>query len=186
MLTGGELAVSRDLRIDGDGNDGGTGVTISGGDASRILNIAGMSDVGLEDLVLTDGQSEAASPGGAILLGDGGGLTLNGCEVRDSNPEFYGRGGGIYAGSGSRLAINDSILTGNRSGEGGGIFAEGDVELILRDSRIVGNGAYISGGGGLDINDGSRLTMEDCVVSGNDSVSEVSDGGGIQSYRSDT
>ena len=41
LLTGGELAISQDLTIDGDSNNDGSEVTLSGGNASRMLNIAG-------------------------------------------------------------------------------------------------------------------------------------------------
>ena len=40
----------------------------------------------------------------------------------------------------------------------------------IRDSRIVENGGNTGGGGGLSIGDGSTLTMEDSVVSGNGAV----------------
>ena len=56
MLTGGELVVSGDLAIDGDVGAGGPDITLSGGDASRVLNIVGAgTDVALSDMVLTNG-----------------------------------------------------------------------------------------------------------------------------------
>ena len=55
-LNQGELPVTRDLTIDGDRNNDGKEVTVSGGDASRILRIVGASaDVSLRDLTLLTG-----------------------------------------------------------------------------------------------------------------------------------
>ncbi len=38
VLTGGELVLNQDTTIDGDQNNDGTGVTLSGGDASGIIH----------------------------------------------------------------------------------------------------------------------------------------------------
>src|SRR3954452_1616524 len=40
-LTQGELQLTQDVTIDGDADNNGSRVTLSGGDASRILNIVG-------------------------------------------------------------------------------------------------------------------------------------------------
>ena len=67
LLTGGELAISQDLTIDGDSNNDGSEVTLSGGNASRLLNIAGAgTDVALRDLTLTEGGPDNLENGGAI------------------------------------------------------------------------------------------------------------------------
>ena len=67
VLARGELALTRDVTIDGDRNNDGREVTLSGGDASRILHITGGStDVSLRDLTLTGGRTtgdtRAAAP----------------------------------------------------------------------------------------------------------------------------
>ena len=67
MLIQGELAVTRDLTIDGDRNDDGSAVTIDGNANGRILNITGGgTDVTLRDLTLTNGRS-GPEDGGAIF-----------------------------------------------------------------------------------------------------------------------
>ena len=43
VLTQGELTVKQDVTIDGDSNNDGKEVTLSGGNASRILHITGGS-----------------------------------------------------------------------------------------------------------------------------------------------
>jgi hypothetical protein len=65
VLTRGELVVSRDIRIDGDQNNDGTEVGLSGGDTSRILRSSGSgTDLTLQDLTLTDGQVGDGAHGG--------------------------------------------------------------------------------------------------------------------------
>src|SRR5215213_6098160 len=57
-LTQGELQLTQDVTIDGDADNNGSRVTLSGGDSSRILNIAGTAtDVALSDITLTHGYS---------------------------------------------------------------------------------------------------------------------------------
>src|SRR5215213_684765 len=57
VLTGGQLTLSQDVTIDGDWDNNGSEVTISGNDASRILEITGAAtQVALRDLTLTHGS----------------------------------------------------------------------------------------------------------------------------------
>ena len=66
VLTGGELVLTGDVTIDGDRNNDGKEVTLSGGDVSRILRISGDgTDVRLNDLTLTRGHVMNEN-GGAI------------------------------------------------------------------------------------------------------------------------
>ena len=58
----------RDVTIDGDTDNNGKEVTLSGGDTSRILHITGGStDVNLRDLTLTEGFSNVYTPGGGAV-----------------------------------------------------------------------------------------------------------------------
>jgi CSLREA domain-containing protein len=57
VLTGGQLTLSHNVTIDGDWDNNGSEVTISGNDASRILEITGAAtQVALRDLTLTRGS----------------------------------------------------------------------------------------------------------------------------------
>jgi hypothetical protein len=166
VLTGGELVVSRDLRIDGDANNDGLEVTLSGGDAQRLLRTSGGgTDLALQDLTLADGLSGGAD-GGGIFVG-GGNLVLTSCTVRDCSGAY---GGGIFVGVGSlaltgctvrncyanwgagiraegssRVTLTNSSITDNYSDGGGGISAGGDVALVVRGSQISGNGTTHQG-----------------------------------------
>jgi hypothetical protein len=178
-LAGGELTLSRDVRIDGDRDEDGRVVTLSGGDASRLLTITGgNTDVGLSGLALAEGRE--TGNGGAILL-DGGGLILDGCTVRDC--AAY-RGGGIYAADGGRVLLARSSVVGNQSTGGGGGFAGGpDVALTVRDSLLEDNGGPFSGnpGGAIRLREGSSL-----VVEGSDIRDNIGDLGGGLSLAADT
>ena len=127
MLTGGELDITHDLRIDGDSNNDGRQVTISGNDKSRIFSINGAgAQAGVEDLTLTDGYVPGKR-GGAVFLGAGAGLAITGSDLTNSTSSavYYGggRGGAVYAAKNSRLTVADSRITGNLAKYGGGIDA---------------------------------------------------------------
>jgi hypothetical protein len=114
VLTGGELVVNQDLRIDGDQDNDGIEIALSGGDTSRILNITGGgTDVRLDDLTLTRGRAgdtDGWKARGAILL-SGGNLSMTGCTVSNNTSTgdryqgHFTSGGGIHAAAGSRLTI---------------------------------------------------------------------------------
>jgi len=63
-LTSGELAISKDLDIDGPGADQ---LTVSGNHASRIFSISGGATVTIAGLTITDGRVVGDNGGGAIL-----------------------------------------------------------------------------------------------------------------------
>lgn len=181
-LTGGELEIDRDLLLDGDWDDDGVGVTLSGGSASRIASIVGRgAEVGLEDLAIVDGVVTDEN-GGALHLGQGGVLTLVGCDLRNNTvllqDELQADGGALYAATGSRLTIVDTMLAENFCyGAGGGVATGANVKLAVRDSELIDNGAYTLGGA-LAVTNGSRLLMERSNVSGNGAGNFYDGGGG--------
>src|SRR5215218_8031803 len=78
-LTQGELQLTQDVTLDGDVDNNGSRVTLSGNNASRVLNIIGSAtDVALRDITLTHGY--AGDSGGAVRLG-GGSLTITHASV---------------------------------------------------------------------------------------------------------
>ena len=99
-LTQGELVLTRDVTIDGDRNNDGKEVTLSGGDASRILHITGGStDVSLRDLTLTDGRTTGdGEDGGAIRADDGADPEARPCDGQRQQHRGIrsADGGGIY------------------------------------------------------------------------------------------
>lgn len=183
VLTQGEVVLSRDVAIDGDTDNDGTEVTLSGDEASRIIRTVGSgTDTVLRDLTLTDGGSVAE--GGAAFLG-GGSLTLQGCTVSDS---IAAKGGGIYAAAGTVLTVAESSIVdcggkqnlgsedfASYASSGGGIYAF-RAEVVTRDSLFSGNGAAIDGGaidgGAVKVAEGSFEAQSATIVdnyAGNDS-----------------
>ena len=120
VLTGGELTLSQDVTIDGDQNNDGIEVALSGGDSSRILRSSGSgTDLALQDLTLTDGRVGGGAQGGGVFVGGGGSLALADCTVRDcrsgeARVSYPGNGGGIFAEGGSRVIVAGSRIEGNR------------------------------------------------------------------------
>ncbi|MFZ1429293.1 MAG: right-handed parallel beta-helix repeat-containing protein, partial [Geminicoccaceae bacterium] len=181
VLTGGELVLTSSMTINGAKAD----VTLSGGDANRVFNIAGGVDVRLSHLTLTRGHSPAHESGGAILLGGSSRLTILDSTVEANNGES--RGGGVAVGSNSELIIRRSLFRhniGNVSddhGGGGGALYLQHSTLDIEDSVLSQNGHiirdedfYFSQGGAIYIRYGSAKIFR-CTISNN----EEHLGGGI-------
>ena len=185
-LTHGELLVTADLSIDGNGTGSAAPVVIDGGGDGRVLHINGAAtDVALTDLTVQNGAIYTPSGpnlGGNILL-ESGSLSLLRTTVRDGYAGYYlnvGTGGGIYAGAGTRLTITDSTIAGNEASVAGGGIASGvDATVTIRNSDITGNEATYGGGGISTVR--SHLVLEGSLVSGNEcNPREDSAGGGIE------
>ena len=138
-LAQGELTVKQDVTIDGDRNDDGKEVTLSGNDTSRILHITGYgTEVSLRQLTLTEGKSTAR--GGAILADRYSALHLTGATVAGNtvvgDADYAALCGGIY--SLGDLTVSDSSVSGNTAvdGAGGGIWG-GRVLWSTARSRTI-------------------------------------------------
>ena len=181
VLTRGELALTRDVTLDGDRDNDGEAVTLSGGGVSRILRVADAgTDVVLRDLTLTAGTTTGdVEHGGAVRAEDGTALMLHRAEVTNSGTKGeFARGGAIY--SSGVVTLTDSIVSGNSTmgsgAAGGGIFGTylTLINSTVRGNSTVGNGAA---GGGLI---GGRMTLTNSTVSGNSTAGGYyADGGGI-------
>jgi hypothetical protein len=125
-LTGGELAITKNLDIEG---PGANQLTVSGNGASRVFDISGGVTVTIAGMTMTDGLANGSSPvvastGGGIL--NFGSLTLandvlsNNQAVGDAGTSPTGRVGGALGGavanlgSGS-LTISNSAFTANQA-----------------------------------------------------------------------
>ncbi len=157
-LGGTELLIDKNLTINGFGL--AKGITISGGNASRVFNIASGSTVTLDSLTITGGN------GGGVVVGGipgGGGLQNSGSlnlarvSVVGNSAAANGSGGGILNHAGGSLAVTNSTIANNSATLGGGIYAFGT--LTLTHATITNNsasGTSTSGaGGGLRVISGS-------------------------------
>ena len=110
-LTRGELVATQDLVIDGDQNNDGVAVMLSGGGNSRILRTTGSgTDLTLTDLTIQNGEG-FEDLGGGLSIG-GGRLTLNACTVQSNCPAG---GAGIFLADGSELTMTRSSVSNNDS-----------------------------------------------------------------------
>lgn len=184
-LAAGELAITQALRIDGDLDDDGVAdLTISGGGASRIFDIAATAPTEIEGLVLTNGR--ATGSGGAVRAHAD--LTVLNSVIVDNVVTGVGKlSGGAIAGT--SVLISGSTIERNRisgSGsyyayayaDGGGVAAE---SITVRDSIVAANsagGSYThSRGGGLFASDGLEIFRS--VITKNGVGGELAVGGGV-------
>src|SRR5688572_11487467 len=137
-LTSGEIAIAKNLTIDGLGGS----VSISGNDQSRIFNVIGSATrAEIRNLNIISGKSNA---GGAIY--NAGILSISASSLYFSNASI---GGAIY--NMGSLTVSNSLVGFNRvlstaynvGGVGGGIYSGGP--MTISNSTIVGNSAHGAG-----------------------------------------
>src|SRR5436305_3095010 len=196
VLTGGELAVTHGLTIEGDIDGNGTAdITIDAAGSSRVLNVSAAA-AALDGLVITGGNSiygaGIVTAGGTDLtvsnstitdnhVGGGirnvGSLTLDHVTVSDNTSDADG-GGIANALTGATLHVIDSTIANNTAAfNGGGLVNSGGNSASLTNVTMYGNSAHGSYGGGA-IYSGGDLTLTQVTITGNHADSN---GGGIYS-----
>jgi putative cofactor-binding repeat protein len=175
-LTHGPLVITKNLEIDGPGQDV---LTVSGNHQSGVFNITNdprAQDVRFFDLTVADGTGIinpfSGAPEGGGIRNAHASLTLTrvtvmGNTVSGNNSVF---GGGIYNATGT-LTLNASSVTNNREeaahgfGEGGGIYSIGlGADVTLTDSLVDGNVGDSEAA--IDC-EGSTLTLLRSTISNN-------------------
>jgi hypothetical protein len=185
-LTQGELAISKDLDIEGPGADQ---LTISGNHQNRVFDISGGVMVTVAGLTISDGQIVGANGGG--ILNDAS--TLNLAEDVLSHNQALGlpggspRGGAIENRAGATLIATDSLFTDNQAigGAGGGTGTGGAIAIGLQGSlghtanlrhcTFIGNEAIgtdggAAAGGALFTRTEVPSTVTDCTFLDNQSI----------------
>jgi hypothetical protein len=133
--------------------DGGQVITISGGNASTVLQVdAGVNTI-LSGLALINGHS--AGSGGGIV--NKGALTIQNCTLSGNVAQ---QDGGAIASAGV-LTVQNCTLAGNSAGGNGGAIAGGLVTIL--SSTVSANTARQGGG----IANSSALTLHNSIVAGN-------------------
>jgi hypothetical protein len=158
-LTGGELAVTKSLDIEG---LGAAQLAISGNNASRVFDISAGATVTLAGMTITDGMANGSAPvracagGGLLNLGSlklTGDVVSNNQAVGDPHASALGRVGGAVGGGLANLGsliVSDTVFSGNQalgadhsSGNsagnavGGAIFTTGTASVT--DSQFTFN-----------------------------------------------
>ncbi len=148
------------------------GVTIDGGDASRVFAIDSGVTAALSGLTMTRGS--ASGSGGGLL--DSGTATLFDCTITDNTAGTFG--GGIES-NGSELIVSDSTISDNQviGGSGGGLSNSDTASVTVSDCTIKGNTSATGGG----LFNAGQASLFGCSISGN---SSGSDGGGVDNESS--
>ncbi|MGD1871795.1 MAG: DUF4347 domain-containing protein, partial [Mastigocoleus sp.] len=186
-LTSGELLITDDINIQGNGADQ---LSVSGGNTSRVFKIddndgGNQIDVTIEGLTITDGQTPSDSGND-----DGGGLwnrenlTLKNAVV--SNNQAIDDGGGIRN-DGTLNIINttvaNNISQGTSSTSGGGGLHNSTTGLtFIVNSTFSDNQANFNsgnGGNGGGIRNDGTLNIINTTLSGNNAASTAGGGGAI-------
>jgi predicted outer membrane repeat protein len=170
LLGGLELVITEALTIDA--APLAQNVTITGNNASRILNItAPTGDFILRGLNLTGGRTTGSNmDGGAVRSITTGSLSIEECNFTGNGTTAFGHGGAISANG--FVKITESTLSDNSAtGRGGAIYTPGN--MFVADCTISGNSAD-SAGGGVNVYGDITLIQSTIVGNSTDSV-----GGGI-------
>jgi hypothetical protein len=177
MLAAGELAIDKDLTIEGEGR-----ITLDANGAGRVIVIGNDLTVTLAGLTITGGNLVAGMPslnGGGIRALANVTLTIRNSTIAGNTAVF---GGGIVFNDGTLTIINSTVRGNRASNDGGGIYNAAGFAAII-GSTIADNEAgpsLDSQGGGL-FNFGSTtshgtMTVVRSTISGNRAIRG---GGGI-------
>ena len=143
-------------------------LTVTGGNASRVFEVAAGASASISGLTITGGN---ASDGGGLL--NSGTLSLSATNVV-GNTASQG-GGGVYTARDGTSTLTDCTISGNSAAVGGGVESY-DATTGLNRCTISGNQANATGGGLISF--GSQFTLTECTISGNSSKA----GGGLYTH----
>lgn len=154
-----------DISRDGLTIDGGSLITLSGGNLVTVFNIAS-GTLNLRHLTISNGNS--GNQGGGIQNNG----TLNVTDTTFSNNS--GEAGAIYNRDSSTANIINSTFSGNTGNDGGAIRngVEGGAVLTITNSTFSGNTSATDGG--AISNDGGDLTVTNSTFNANTATGQGS------------
>ncbi len=179
VLGGTELGITNDMTITGPGADV---LTVSGNNASRVLNVGGGGTVNISGMTIRRGAADA----GAGIYN--GATTLNLDAVTLTENVATGFGGALASPGGGAITITNSAIILNTAGnEGGGIENQGVTNspgsVTLTNCTIAGNTANGSGFGGAISNvatgGSATMTLRACTLAGNGAGPVGANGAGL-------
>ncbi|MBY0280121.1 CSLREA domain-containing protein [Candidatus Binatia bacterium] len=132
--------------------------------SARVLFIANGASVQLEDVTLQGGNVTGTSVrGGGIAAGSGSKLGLTRCVVRENSAEDSG--GGIR--TSGELVIQDSTLSDNTTHKSGGAISTGSgAKLVVAGTLFANNvarGSVFSDGGAIESSEPMSITDSNFV-----------------------
>jgi hypothetical protein len=132
-------------RLDGFVIDGRGKYKVDGKDSVRCMFIVGTGlRMTLKDLTVTNGYASSSSTygyyGGAIYVGDGAVLNMDGCTVSSSATASSGYGAGIYVDA-ATLILTDTTITKNFMyyGKGAGLYLASSSTFTMTGGAITEN-----------------------------------------------
>ena len=146
--------------------DGGSIISLNGGDITRLFNVTGSGTLSLKNITLHNGFNDTLG-GGAIV--NSGSLNLDSVTIRDSNVDSGYSGGAIL--SYGPVNMDNSLIENNTGGSAGGVFILGlaaDSNITnstFRNNRTT-NSAY-GLGGAITVFNGASLTLTDSLLEQN-------------------
>lgn len=143
----GQKTISVDTTIDGGGK-----ITFNGANSTRLFYVNAGTSLTLNNLVLTNGYSDA-DYGGAVYV-DSATLTLNKTTIQKSRTKGFA-GGAIISFTGN-VTLNDSVIQNNASNYGA-VNATGTLTInrsVFQDNTATDGGAAVSAGGTINIHSG--------------------------------
>jgi hypothetical protein len=180
-----QLSIDRNLTIDG---LGANLLSLSGNNASRVLQINNGATVTLEGLTIANGFGNNVTGGGienngtltvsnsritnnranyGAGINNTGSLTILNSTI-DNNTAIYS-GGGINADMGT-VNIYNSTISSNRSGQGGGIFQTSGT-LILNHATVTNNIVNWAGSGLYNYDAFNSTTIvKNSIIAGNRNI----------------
>jgi beta-glucanase (GH16 family) len=160
------LTIAKNVTIDG---VDAPGLTISGGDTVRGLEVSASATATIRNLTISHGYGFQLA--GGVL--NNGKLTLDHVIVTANTMatnagDFWQGGGGIYNGDGATLSLIDSTVSNNNARwSGGGIYSFFNTTTTIVRSTISGNVSNDVGGG---IRSLGNMTITNSTISGNTST----------------
>jgi hypothetical protein len=142
-----------------------TNVTVTGNVGRGIY---GGGIITLHNCSVVNNTAGGSSGGGGIYFGSGA-LDIEDSDISGNTAAPGANGGGIdFVGGG--LTVRRSTIMNNVGGIGGGMYVARSG--VISDSRIAGNSTSLSvfgfsGGGGIAVDQGATLTVQNSTVSGN-------------------
>jgi filamentous hemagglutinin family protein len=156
LLTSGELAITDNLSINGGG------VSISGGNASRIFNISNNSTVNIDSLTIDNGSVNGF--GGGILVNTGSTLNLSNSTLSNNLASGGGlNGGGAIYNNGTTTISNSNFINNVSANFGAAIYNVAGT-LNVNNSTFSGN---TGASGAIDNTDGGTSVISNSTFSSN-------------------
>ena len=169
LFTGGKVISNSAVTI-----DGGSNITLSGGNAVRHFYVESNATLMVKNLILTSGFDNTFGGGSILNLG---GATLENSTIRDSNVASAYSGGAIF--SYGPVTIGDSLIENNTGGSAGGLYMAGATAVTtisnstFRNNRTTNSAFGL--GGAITVWTDAEATIEGSTLEQNQAIH----GGGI-------